>query len=131
MRHDEADDDLEGEPDVTDALDVEEGRVRVPALLFHRPRGGTCRPRLVAGGRHEAAGVVVVDVEGDVAQHGDSQTVVRLETERQDRRNDEEHGDAGDHLQQHSFVRPVNTPLAKEVVTFDLTSRHIRKWSCK
>ena len=110
VRHDEADDNLECEPDVTDALDVEERRVRVFPLLFHRPPGGTCRPGLVAGGRRKAADVVEVDVEGDVAQDGDSQAVVRLETERQDGRDDEEHGHAGDHLQQHSFVRPVNAP---------------------
>ena len=120
MRHDEADDDLECEPDVADAFDVKERRMRVPPLLLHRPAGGASRRRLVAGGRREAAGVVVVDVEGDVAQDGDSQAVVRLEAERQDRRDDEEDRDTRNHLQQQSCVRPVITPVVEGFVRFDL-----------
>ena len=102
MRHDEADDDLEGEPGVADALDVKQRRVRVRPLRLHPPRGRRRRRRgLVAGGQRQCfPGVVVVDVEaGDVTQDGHSHVVERLEAERQDRRDDEEHGDARHHLQ--------------------------------
>jgi len=39
VRDDEANDDLEREPGVADALDVEEGSVRVSPLLFQPPPG--------------------------------------------------------------------------------------------
>ena len=55
-----------------------------------------CVVRSPGGGVQTVVVVLVVvvvseDVEGDVAQDGDSHAVVSLETERQDRRDDEEH----------------------------------------
>ena len=71
---DEADDDLEGEPGVAGALDVEERVVRLRALLLESP------------------GDVAVGGAGRrVAQHRHAHLGVRLETERQDGDHDEEH----------------------------------------
>ena len=95
VRHDEANDDLEREPGVADALDVEERRDRIPPLFLQLPAGGAAGSRLVDP---EGAVVVVVDVEGDVAKDRHSHAVVSLETERHDRRDYEEHRDASDHL---------------------------------
>ena len=102
VRHDETDDDFEGKPRVADALDEEERLMRLSPLFLHPPAGRSWGPRLVAG-RRQVAGVVVDDVEGDVAQDGDSHAVVRLEAERKNRGDDEEDGDAWDHLHHHSI----------------------------
>jgi len=80
VRHNSADNDLEGKPRVADALDVEEYRMRVLPVFLHPPGGRPSGPRLV-GGRRQTANVVHVDVQGDVAQDGDSHAVVCLEAE--------------------------------------------------
>ena len=89
VRHNKTDDDFESKPGVADALDVEECWMRVLSLFLHPPRGGATG----FGGNRRHTAVVVVDVEGDVAQDGNSHAVECLETERQNRRNDEEDGD--------------------------------------
>jgi len=101
--HDKADDDLEGEPGVTDTLDVEERWVRFLPLFFHPPRCRLSRPRVIGARRGVSA---VVDVEGDVAKDGHSHAVVCFEAEDKNRRNDEEDGDTGHHLQ---HIRQNNT----------------------
>ena len=73
---DEAREDLDGEPGVADALDVEEGVVGVGLRLVQRPRRRVVR-RLH---RH-------------VADHRHAHVRVRLQAERQDRDADEEHRD--------------------------------------
>jgi len=98
VRHDEANDDLEREPGVADALDVEEGRVSLLPLFFQAPRRRPCcRGGLVGCG--------VVNVQRDVAQYRHSHAVVCLETERQDRRDYKEHRYTGDYLQHSDATR--------------------------
>lgn len=65
---------FEREPSVADALDVEEGDVRVGLRLVKGPGGG-----------------VVRRVHSDVEDHRNAHVGVRLEAERQDRHADEEH----------------------------------------
>ena len=92
-RDDEANDDLEREPRVTGALDVEEGGVRFGAFLLQRPYGG------------------VVDIthrHGDVDDDGHAHVGVRLETERQDRDDDEEDGHDGADLK-YTPIKYQNT----------------------
>ena len=47
VRHNKADDDLEGKPDVADAFNVEERRVRFFSLVLYTPSGRPSGPRLV------------------------------------------------------------------------------------
>ena len=58
---------LDGEPGVTDTLNVEEGLVGVGAVLVQGPRGN-----------------IGTGVHRDVADHGDAHVRVRLEAERED-----------------------------------------------
>jgi len=104
VRHNESDDHLEGEPRVADAFDVEERWVGFLPLFLHPPRRRSCCPRLVGGG---SGGQVssVVDVQGDVAQDGNSHAVVRFEAERHNRRDDEENRDARHYLQHGVIIR--------------------------
>ncbi len=81
-RHQEAYEDLEGEPDVADELHVEEGVVRKRLVLVERPVGGV------------PAGVA----DGHVPDDGHPAVRVRLQAERQDGRQDEEDGEEGDAL---------------------------------
>ena len=86
-RDDEADDDLEREPSVARALDVEKRLVRLRALLDQRPEdrvvGVAARHRHVLDDRH-------------------AHVRVRLETEREDRDDDEEDGRRRHHLKQEA-----------------------------
>ena len=88
-RHDEAYDDLEREPRVARALDVEERVVRLSALLDQCPEDGVVG--VAARHRH-------------VLDDGHAHVRVRLEAERQDRHDDEEDGSRRHHLQ-HDTLR--------------------------
>ena len=85
---DEADDELEGEPDVADELDEEEGLVRIGLGLVQGPE---CD--------------VVSDVaNGDVADDWNPTVGVGLQAERQDGYEDEEDGGEGNHLKNEGEV---------------------------
>ena len=63
--HDEPHDQFEGEPGVTDTLDVEEGVVRLSPLLLQHPK--ICRCRVVFTNTAVVVDVVVVVVVADGA----------------------------------------------------------------
>lgn len=92
-RRDEPDEELEREPGVADALDVEEGLVGVGLSLVQCPRRS-----------------VVRSVDGDVPDDGNAHVRVSLQAERQDRHADEENGDHAydlQHRQNALFVHRV------------------------
>ena len=76
--------DLEREPRVADALDVEEGDVRVRLRLVQHPRRRVGRR-----------------ADGEVADHGHSHVRVRLQTERDDTRDNEEHRQKTNNLKEN------------------------------
>ena len=81
---DEADDELEGEPDVADELDEEEGLVGIGLSLVQRPERD-----------------IVTDVtNGHVADNGNAAVGVSLQTEGQDGDQDEEDRSEGHHLEE-------------------------------
>ncbi len=94
--HDEADDDLEREPRVARALDVEEGLVRLGARLLQGPRRD---------------GAVLAAEHGDVLDDGHAHVRVRLEAEGQDGHDDEEDACHRDDLQREKTETYVVTCL--------------------
>ena len=116
--HDEPDEDLEREPGVADALDVEEGVVRVGASLVEHPlrrrrrrrrvrpddrrrrRGrGRCRRRRRRRGRAGGRGGAVGQPrERHVLDRRNSHARMSLDAERKDRDDDEEHRHRSDRL---------------------------------
>ena len=93
-RHHEAQDDLEGEPGVAGALDVEESLEGLRLLLAEAPGDGA-----------------VADSLRDVEQDGYPHVRVGLEAEGQDGQHDEEHRDDGDHLQDRMDSMMKNTEM--------------------
>ena len=94
---DQSDEQLEREPAVAGALDVEERLVRVRALLVEQPPRRRAQRHVPAG--EAVAGTVAYHLDpgrqGEVLDRRHPHVGVRLEAERQDRDDDEEHGQRG------------------------------------
>jgi len=95
---DQPDEDLEREPRVADRLHVEEGLVRLRRLVDEAPDGPVAgHLRLVGDHRH-------------------AQVRVRLEAERQNRYDDEEHGNERNYLKQSQKNRTSNSKLLSVIL---------------
>ena len=98
---DKPDDDLEREPGIADALDVEEGVVRVGPLLVQHPR--RCTAVGPHDGRRRRQGAAGEPHERNVLDRRNAHARMRLDAERQDWHNDKEHGHGGRHLRQQNM----------------------------
>jgi len=76
----EADENLECEPRVADALDVEESIVRIGPSLVQHPRRRTICPD---GGRRQRDGAAGEPRKGNVLDRRNAHARMRLETERE------------------------------------------------
>ena len=95
------DKDLDGEPGVADALDIEEGVVGVGAVLVQRPVGDVTTSRRhcdVPGSFNEADDDDDNEKVVSLPYHGNSHVRVGLQAEGEDGDADEEHRDHSDHL---------------------------------
>ena len=115
-RYNSPDKDLNGEPGVANALNVEEGVVSIGAVLVQRPVRHISSARADGGIPGEEESLRLEHLPSP--DHRDSHVGVGLQAEREDRDADEENGDHPNHLELKHQNISIEDDLSKSFGLF-------------